>query len=66
MAINRYCEMYKSDYPYCNYKWTLNEFLTREKGIGYFLDDGDKWINYCEWNTDTKGKKHSKNNDVIL
>ncbi|MCR1167340.1 helix-turn-helix domain-containing protein [Clostridium botulinum] len=49
LAINRYCEMYKSEYPYCNYKWTLNEFLTREKGIGYFLDDGDKWINYNEW-----------------
>lgn len=33
-------------YEYCSYKWTLINFLGREKGYRAFMDDGEKWINY--------------------
>ena len=49
LAIDRYKEMYHSKYESCKYKWTLNEFITREKGFKYFLDEGDKWINYKKY-----------------
>lgn len=62
LAIKRYAEMYHDKaYEWCQYKWSLNELLTRDKGIGYFLDDGDKWINYCEFKN--KNKKISSSNN---
>lgn len=63
LAIKRYSEMYHDKgYAWCEYKWSLNELLTREKGIGYFLDDGDKWINYCEFKKPNKAVAKSNNN----
>lgn len=51
LAITRYGTMYRDKdnayaNKYCKYKWTLQEFLTREKGISEFLDEGGKWIRY--------------------
>lgn len=64
LSIKRYSEMYHDKtYEWCNYKWSLNELLTREKGIGYFLDDGDKWINYCEFKNKNKKPSINSNNN---
>lgn len=53
IAIKRYGEMYrdnKNEYAvkYSKYKWTFDEFMTREKGIPEFMDEGGKWIRYQE------------------
>ncbi|MTI48246.1 MAG: hypothetical protein FH761_10415 [Firmicutes bacterium] len=48
-SIDHYAEMYHSDYKYCNYKWGLDTFINREEGCTKFMDDGDKWIRYCDW-----------------
>ena len=61
IAIKRYSMMHNSSFPYAKYKWTLNEFLTREKGIMYFLDDGDKWLQYLEWEKEHKQEENSQN-----
>lgn len=53
LAIKRYGEMYRSGYEYCNYKWNLKDFLTREKGISEFLDEGSKWNNYLQFKNTT-------------
>ena len=53
LAIKRYGEMYRSGYEYCNYKWNLKDFLTREKGISEFLDEGSKWNNYLQFKNNT-------------
>lgn len=46
-AIDHYATMYNDQtYEYCQYKWTLEKFLDDVKGITYFMDDGQKWINY--------------------
>lgn len=52
-AIKRYGQIYndsKNHYAvsFGKYKWTLEEFLTRDKGISEFLDEGGKWIRYLE------------------
>ncbi|ERI92130.1 hypothetical protein HMPREF1982_02671 [Clostridiales bacterium oral taxon 876 str. F0540] len=51
LAIFRYGTMYHDNTnsyakDYCKYAWTLQELLTREKGISEFLDEGGKWIRY--------------------
>jgi predicted phage replisome organizer len=52
LAIERYDIMLNdTSYKYCNYKWGLIDFLGREKGFELFLDDGSKWVNYCEFKT---------------
>lgn len=53
-AIERFAIMLKDEsYKYCKYKWTLDEFLTRDNGYKLFLDDGSKWINYKEGSNGT-------------
>jgi len=53
-AMERFAIMLKDEcYKYCNYKWTLDEFLSRDKGYKLFLDDGSKWINYKEGSNGT-------------
>lgn len=45
-AINHYKKiLYDEDY-YFNYRWKLEDFLTRGSGISTFLDSGEKWENY--------------------
>jgi DNA-binding GntR family transcriptional regulator len=53
-AITRYSEANKSGFKPCEYKWGLKEFLTREKGIAEFVDEGSKWVNYLDWNNRMK------------
>lgn len=48
--IKKYIDRYKtviSDETYFfDYKWTLNEFLTRKDGVSAFTDEGSKWVSY--------------------
>jgi len=64
LGIERYGVMLNdTTYDYCNYKWTLNEFLTRGKGLGYFLNEGDKWLNYLKHKKEQKQTKEEKQSD---
>lgn len=45
-AIKRYDEVLKDRSYFYNYKWSLEEFLSRKKGIVEFFDDGSKWKSY--------------------
>ena len=46
-AISNYSEIYYSSYFY-NIKWNLNSFLTSQKGIDKFHDNGCMWQKYNE------------------
>lgn len=46
LAIDHYKEILDDSNYFYKYKWTLNEFLGREKGYEEFLDNGNKWENY--------------------
>jgi hypothetical protein len=53
LGIERYGQIYRDKgnqyaIKFGKYKWTLDELLTREKGISEFLDEGGKWIRYIE------------------
>lgn len=61
LAIKRYGKMYHdkvNEYAkeYCNYKWTLTEFLDRGNGFQEFGEEGSKWIRYCEAKKKVKEK----------
>lgn len=46
-AIKHYAVMlHDKTCSWCDYAWGLDTFLSREKGYKYFLDDGEKWLNY--------------------
>lgn len=53
-SITNYAEMFHSDYKYCNYKWTLIEFLTRKqketkvRQLELHLKDGVSYERYLE------------------
>lgn len=47
LAISRYAEIYHSN-NFFDYGWKFKEFLKAEK-INKFLDNGEHWINYCNW-----------------
>lgn len=44
--IDRYDMVIKDETYFFDYKWTLEEFLTRKDGISSFTDEGSKWISY--------------------
>ena len=52
-SIKNYAEVLNSKY-FFSYKWTLKDFLSREKGFKEFLINGEKWVNYMSWKV-TKG-----------
>lgn len=56
-AIDHFEEMLHSKYEYCDYAWSLEEFLSREKGFTEFLNDGSKWINYLNWKKKQQDEK---------
>lgn len=45
-AMKRYNQMLKDENYFFKYKWSLEEFITREKGVKEFKDNGGKWLNY--------------------
>jgi len=54
LAIDHYEQALHSDYEYCDYEWSLYQFLSNKKGIIEFLDDGSKWVNYCKYKSKPK------------
>ena len=63
-SISHYSKMLKDKkYEYCSYAWSLENFLNREKGYKLFLDDGEKWINYCNFVDKTKPRKEEQEID---
>ncbi|MEQ8156667.1 MAG: hypothetical protein ABRQ25_17635 [Clostridiaceae bacterium] len=54
-AINRYSEVYFSDYFY-NHIWDLDKFLKQSNGISNFLEDGNTWLNYLKSKEQLKKK----------
>jgi hypothetical protein len=46
-SIANYGTMYRDpNYEFCNYAWSLDTFLSRQKGYKLFMEDGERWINY--------------------
>lgn len=58
--INRYDKVLKDNSWFFDYKWSLENFLTRKDGISSFTDEGSKWINYCS-NNHTHSDSNTKN-----
>lgn len=59
-AIERYGQAFRDkNYQFCNYKMTLDKFLTQSNGYTDWLEEGQKWINY----TDFKNKPVHTDND---
>lgn len=58
-AIDTYSEILESDF-YFNYKWSLVDFLNRQKGISTFMNDGSNKVNYEEHK-----KKFTKTKKVV-
>ena len=46
VCIDRYATVINDKNYFFDYKWTLQEFLTRKDGISSFTEEGSKWINY--------------------
>lgn len=71
-AIDNYAEMYKSDYEYCSYKWTLIELLTkkqRDTGIRQLtlhLNEGVSYKRYLEYKSKTHDPVEEKSKSVII
>lgn len=57
-GIDNYNEILKSSYVF-NHCWSLNDFLTKERGISTFIDNGINKLNYDAW----KDRKVNKVND---
>ena len=58
-CIVRYKEMLDSNYKYCEYKWTLENFLKQKNAISDFTDEGSKWNSYLSWK-ETKDNKNPR------
>lgn len=46
--------LHDENYGLCSYKWSLVNFLSREKGYRLFMNNGEKWLNYPKSNTESK------------
>ena len=71
-AMDNYAEMYKSDYEYCSYKWTLIEFLTRKqkdtgiRQLKLHLNEGVSYKRYLEYKSKAKDPVEEKSKSVII
>ena len=45
-CIDRYWEVLRCESYFFDYEWDIETFLTRQKGIAHFTEDGEKWVNY--------------------
>jgi len=49
-AIDRYAEAFHDQgYLECEYAWSLPGFLRTSQAMPQYLDDGEKWVNYCRF-----------------
>lgn len=53
--MDRYNQVIKDKEYYFDMKWSLENFLNREKGFNYFKDDGERWVNYLTWKNKNTG-----------
>lgn len=60
--MDRYNITLKDEHYFFKYKWSLEEFITREKGVKEFKDDGGKWLNYLN---SPSGKKFEEQETFI-
>ena len=56
-SMDRYNMVLKDESYFFDYKWTLEDFICREKGLPYFYENGMKWINYLESPSGKKAKE---------
>lgn len=61
IGIKHYSTVMNEENYFDKYMWSMENFLKREKGIEYFLDDGEKWLNYIIW----RNQQVKKNPDEI-
>ena len=49
-AIDHYATVIQdTKYTLFKYKWDLDQFLKQENALPHFLENGSKWLNYCNW-----------------
>jgi len=49
-SIANFSTAYKNEkYEMCSYKWGLVTFLKQKNALPHFLDDGEKWLSYLDW-----------------
>lgn len=61
LAIEHYARVGNDKNYYFKYTWNLEDFVKQSNALPEFLDDGKKWINYCNSNN---GKK-TKTNEIL-
>lgn len=74
VGISNYNKIVKDESYYFNYKWSLEDFLNRAKGISAFLEDGERYINYVDDKErdklrnehNTRANKETKNKEYML
>lgn len=59
-AIDHYSEVINNQDYFYKYKWTLEQFLSRGKGLVEFTDKGSKWLNYLDFKNKNKPKEISR------
>lgn len=59
-AIDHYSEVINNQEYFYKYKWTLEQFLSRGKGLVEFTDKGSKWLNYLDFKNKNKPKEISR------
>lgn len=70
--IDRYKTVIDDKSFFFDYKWKLNEFLSRKEGISAFADDGSKWNSYLSQRKESnnyfqqKNKQYAKDNRTYL
>jgi hypothetical protein len=64
-AIDTYSEILGSDF-YFSYKWSLVDFLNRQKGISTFMNDGSNKINYEDYKKKSIQTKKVVNYDSYI
>lgn len=65
LCMNRYNQMLKDETYFFKYKWNLEEFICRQKGILEFKEDGVKWLNYIESKSGKKAVEVFDNNNSL-
>ena len=54
-AIHNYSTVLKDEkYTLFKYTWNLEQFLKQANALPHFLNDGVKWLNYCNWKNKTQ------------
>lgn len=54
-AIDNYATALKDEkYTLFSYTWNLEQFLKQSNALPHFLNDGVKWLNYCNWKNKTQ------------